>query len=991
MNSEKVHYKMYKRGKIWIAAGITISTLGFYNQLEVHAATPATESSVTTQTDVPSLESATATSATPTTEINSTNNETGSDSSSDAISPVKNDSQAATNVADADHAHDTSSASTDDTHQAEASTAPSSEAQKPADTTNTTSEASQTSQPASDAAGVKAPADQTVTAEQPTSAADNQASANDQSAFSQAAVDGSQTPVSASPAASADAEVESAASLAATDQMATMPDTTIVLPETAPVSFPQTPAQPVINERAREIVAEDEDINVWMPDKNMQYIVLYNLQKAGYKITEASQITKQMMADMEDFFVNTSYQIEDLDYLKASLAIESLEGLQYAKNIGRFSMTISLDAFLDAGYPMKELRSKLWDISALKGMNQLTEFTLQFTSVTDVSLIKDMNKLWLFSISGNYITDVSPVPDVIQHAQTPSPIGNQIVYMPGVYLHLDPVTGKYVTTSYIVGLDGKRVGVKPSEKATAEGHNIDDYTIEWTNLGAKGMMVMEWDTPGLLGSVTGYPFDGKIVVPYILDDSYGNAVVNFVDEAGNQISQQLNLHDKLGNTQDLTQNAQVAAALAALKQKGLSVKEVKGDVNWTASDQLNSVTFVMETTKQKVTVHAKDEDGQDLENFPDTGAKGTEGSDWTITIPTMPGYDFVSAQQGDQTLTVENGQLTGQFGTEDTEITLNYKKKVGKVTTHYVDTDGNELEVSETVTGKVGTDYAVEPKPIKGWHFASTQGQETGQFTDGELEVTFVYEKDEDLATPGEPDPDPNGPSEPGKPDPSEPGKPEPSEPGQPGQPGPGKPGPSEPGEPDPSEPSEPSQPGQPGPSEPGKPDPSEPSQPGPSEPGKPNPTDPKPGPSQPGPSTPQPGQPNPTPAPGSNGEKPTSKPQPQPAPTKPQTGAQPAPGATTTQRPGTQPTTKPTSRPSHRPDVQVPTLPVQDQPMTKPAQDVTVVEAPAAPASKPATTPADVTPELPQTDEHTGSWLQRLGLVLAGLTAGLVWMRKKQ
>ena len=43
MNQKKMHYKMYKRGKMWIFAGLTVTTFFFADQLRVQAATPEME------------------------------------------------------------------------------------------------------------------------------------------------------------------------------------------------------------------------------------------------------------------------------------------------------------------------------------------------------------------------------------------------------------------------------------------------------------------------------------------------------------------------------------------------------------------------------------------------------------------------------------------------------------------------------------------------------------------------------------------------------------------------------------------------------------------------------------------------------------------------------------------------------------------------------------------------------------------------------------
>lgn len=78
--------------------------------------------------------------------------------------------------------------------------------------------------------------------------------------------------------------------------------------------------------------------------------------------------------------------------------------------------------------------------------------------------------------------------------------------------------------------------------------------------------------------------------------------------------------------------------------------------------------------------------------------------------------------------------------TTDKEIT---KLEVpGKVISHYVDEFGNTISNSETYNGLVGDTYTTESKEIEGYILSSIKGNATGTYTEKDITVTYVYEKE---------------------------------------------------------------------------------------------------------------------------------------------------------------------------------------------------------------------------------------------------------
>lgn len=63
------------------------------------------------------------------------------------------------------------------------------------------------------------------------------------------------------------------------------------------------------------------------------------------------------------------------------------------------------------------------------------------------------------------------------------------------------------------------------------------------------------------------------------------------------------------------------------------------------------------------------------------------------------------------------------------------------ITVNYQNTEGTTLIEPTILTGKVGQNYAVEPKTIEGFIFKEVTGNATGIFTAEKQVITFIYEK----------------------------------------------------------------------------------------------------------------------------------------------------------------------------------------------------------------------------------------------------------
>ena len=74
-------------------------------------------------------------------------------------------------------------------------------------------------------------------------------------------------------------------------------------------------------------------------------------------------------------------------------------------------------------------------------------------------------------------------------------------------------------------------------------------------------------------------------------------------------------------------------------------------------------------------------------------------------------------------------------------LQLRYKAKTGNLIIRYVDREGNELLSDVTSTEMVGKNYQTNPEDILNYELVDIDGVELGEYIDGTIIVTYIYDK----------------------------------------------------------------------------------------------------------------------------------------------------------------------------------------------------------------------------------------------------------
>ncbi|WP_052957247.1 DUF5776 domain-containing protein [Levilactobacillus spicheri] len=185
------------------------------------------------------------------------------------------------------------------------------------------------------------------------------------------------------------------------------------VPEALTVAAPATPAQAA--------PATDQTIDQWMPDKNLQTIVLKALQmqqktdgKTQY--TDASQITQDDMKMLTTLKAVTytwphSDRPDDDAAFYATLNLKDLTGLEKATNLTSLTLSTMDVAVNDdlTGSKGTWQHSSLSDLTPLESLTKLTYLDIEQDSVSDLTPLAKLTNLQTLTANHNFITDISPL------------------------------------------------------------------------------------------------------------------------------------------------------------------------------------------------------------------------------------------------------------------------------------------------------------------------------------------------------------------------------------------------------------------------------------------------------------------------------------------------------------------------------------------------------------------------------------------------------
>ncbi|MFC6273941.1 MucBP domain-containing protein [Levilactobacillus tangyuanensis] len=419
-------------------------------------------------------------------------------------------------------------------------------------------------------------------------------------------------------------------------------------------------------------------IDEWMPDKNLQQLVLWQLRRGldygqatypqlhGLDIKTVDEITPEMLRDnLYRLDADINQQYADRDFFNMSLSINSLKGLEYATNLGAISIFPDLysvekwDGIVGIEYGQVE------DISALKDLKHLTSVIFHLNQITDISALANKS-LKEVDLTENNITDLSPLKSSIR-PDTQLTASRQAIYLSGITLGkddnfvFDQITIKDVDGT-IIPLEGRLHATGGYWTSDGTPNNVSPNKIIWSGFpeadGSDKYLFMDWDVP----EGSGQSFSGEITQEFTIDPNIGReetATIHYNYADGKKAAPDKTVTGKYGQSINFPASPIISGYTASqlpVAKYGATKNEFT--VTYTKAKTPAVVRPEPITT---VTVHYQTLAGQPLAD--DQTLTGHPGESYTTTAVSVPGYTLIATP----------ANATGTFGNADAVVNYYYE------------------------------------------------------------------------------------------------------------------------------------------------------------------------------------------------------------------------------------------------------------------------------------------------------------------------------
>ena len=391
--------------------------------------------------------------------------------------------------------------------------------------------------------------------------------------------------------------------------------------------------------------------------------------------------------------------------------LKSLTNLSYLKISGNRSLT-NLNNLSNLK-SLTELHASdlpnLTDISGIKNSSKLNKVEMARDAISDISVFKGFTGLKSVTLDNNHISDLSPLNGSFKgHISSPETL---LAHAQTVPLSSAPIdyTGQKVTVSngawsvnndsYTYRFDGNASLPDPVNKQSI---SASDYT---TYVGAAKPTATDFKATA-------------------------------TDKDGNKSSVNVKL-SKADLTKAGVYDVIITSADGQSKTVKLTVKDNKQSIS--ASDYTTYVGAAKPTaTDFKATATDKDGNKSSV-NVKLSKADLTKAGVYDVIITSADG------QSKTVKLTVKDNSSSSTSSTPTPQPVQR-----GTVVSHYVDQNGNKIAPDETQTGNVGDGYSTTQKSINGYTFNKVTGNATGTYTNGTIEITYVYSESNTEPNPGD-------------------------------------------------------------------------------------------------------------------------------------------------------------------------------------------------------------------------------------------------
>ncbi|HAA6476712.1 TPA_asm: cell surface protein [Listeria monocytogenes] len=519
---------------------------------------------------------------------------------------------------------------------------------------------------------------------------------------------------------------------------------------------------------------------------------LEEVELGGDNITDFTPLLEQ--ENLKSFsynsyaWLNPSYhQINNEEFTKFA-NLKSIENLDVTWN------NITDLAALTANDHITNLNlsyNKFTNVAPIATMKKLKVLYLNNNNLTSIDSLHTLRGLSIAYADNNNITDLSKLKDFFESMNVVGDykglqVNSQTITLPTINIKEGATA---ISNNPTLDIDGKEMPIS----SISDGGTVsaDNKTVSFSNLPI-GTKTVTYNATFTATSPKGVPlsYSLKVTQPITVSEKTDSSVnVFYKDENGNELATSETITGKSGENYQTTEKTIT----------NYKLKEIEGQASGQFGDSDTTVTYVYEKADgAPVTVKYVDGDGNELATSDtlngkidapyQSTAKSITG--WTVkTTPTNANSVFTNANQtvtyvyekadgapvtvkyvdgdGNELATSDtlNGKIdspyqstaksitgwtikttptnaNGAFTNTNQTVTYVYEKADGApVTVKYIDEDGNELAIPDTLNGKIDAPYQATAKSLSGWTVKTTPANANGVFTDTNQTVTYVYEK----------------------------------------------------------------------------------------------------------------------------------------------------------------------------------------------------------------------------------------------------------
>ncbi|EAD2139717.1 LPXTG cell wall anchor domain-containing protein [Listeria monocytogenes] len=435
--------------------------------------------------------------------------------------------------------------------------------------------------------------------------------------------------------------------------------------------------------------------------------------------------------------------------------------------------------------------NKFTNVAPIATMKKLKVLYLNNNNLTSIDSLHTLRGLSIAYADNNNITDLSKLKDFFESMNVVGDykglqVNSQTITLPTINIKEGATA---ISNNPTLDIDGKEMPVS----SISDGGTVsaDNKTVSFSNLPI-GTKTVTYNATFTATSPKGVPlsYSLKVTQPITVSEKTDSSVnVFYKDENGNELATSETITGKSGENYQTTEKTIT----------NYKLREIEGQASGQFGDSDTTVTYVYEKADgAPVTVKYVDGDGNELATSDtlngkidapyQSTAKSITG--WTVkTTPTNANGVFTNANQtvtyvyekangapvtvkyvdgdGNELATSDtlNGKIdapyqstakslsgwtvkttpanaNGVFTDTNQTVTYVYEKADGApVTVKYIDEDGNELAIPDTLNGKIDAPYQATAKSLSGWTVKTTPANANGVFTDTNQTVTYVYEK----------------------------------------------------------------------------------------------------------------------------------------------------------------------------------------------------------------------------------------------------------